>query len=71
MINNFFITIIKIYQRLFSPFLRPRCVFYPTCSEYAKNSLIKHGVLKSFFPVVRRFFSCHPFTKKEFWDPIK
>jgi len=71
MIKKILIIFIELYQRFVSPFLRPRCVFYPTCSEYSKKTLEKHGAAHSILPIVARLFSCHPFTKKNTWNPVK
>ena len=71
MIKTIFINLIRFYQRFVSPFLRPRCVFYPSCSEYSKQSIKKNGLGLSIFPIINRIFSCHPFTKKNHWDPVK
>ena len=71
MMKKYFITIIEVYQRLLSPFLRPRCVFFPTCSEYSKKSIQKHGAVRGLHFAINRVLSCHPFTKKNYWDPVK
>ena len=71
MIKTIFINLIQLYQRFISPFLRPRCLFYPTCSEYSKQVIKKQGLRRSLFPIINRIFSCHPFTKKKYWDPVK
>ena len=34
---------IRFYQIAISPLLGPSCRFTPTCSEYARQALIKHG----------------------------
>jgi len=36
---------IRLYQRYAPEEVRRRCLFMPTCSEYAILSLKKHGVL--------------------------
>jgi putative membrane protein insertion efficiency factor len=54
---------ILLYQRLVSPFLGPRCRFYPSCSQYAKVAVLKHGVLRGVWFAVRRILRCHP------WNP--
>jgi len=71
MIKKIFIKIIGVYQYFISPFLGSRCLFYPTCSEYAKQSIEKHGIIRSSWSVFVRILSCHPFSKKKYWDPIK
>lgn len=45
------------------------CVFYPTCSEYTKEAILKYGVLKGVFMGVRRILRCHPW-QKEHIDPL-
>ena len=48
-IKNFLIELIKIYQKIISPLLPATCRFTPTCSEYCKSCLIKHGLFKGFY----------------------
>ncbi|MGQ9857402.1 MAG: membrane protein insertion efficiency factor YidD [Thermodesulfobacteriota bacterium] len=51
---------IVVYQRALSPFLPPSCRFYPSCSEYTKGCVIRHGVLKGLWLGARRLLKCHP-----------
>ncbi|MCB1120674.1 MAG: membrane protein insertion efficiency factor YidD [Verrucomicrobiae bacterium] len=46
------------------------CRFYPTCSEYAIQSINVHGVVKGSFYSVCRLVKCHPLHPGGF-DPIK
>tara|TARA_Y100001970_G_C14038764_1_gene752526 strand:- start:363 stop:578 length:216 start_codon:yes stop_codon:yes gene_type:complete len=69
MISKLAIGIIKAYQLLISPLIGPSCRYFPTCSEFAKQCIKKNGVGFSFFPIIKRLFSCHPFSKKPFVDP--
>ena len=55
--------LITVYQRLISPFLGPTCRFYPSCSQYAKEAMLKHGVLRGVPLAVRRIVRCNP------WNP--
>jgi putative membrane protein insertion efficiency factor len=55
------IALIRIYQRLISPLLGPRCRFHPTCSSYAVESLREHGPLRGTWLAFRRIARCHPF----------
>ncbi|KKU12935.1 MAG: hypothetical protein UX17_C0032G0003 [Parcubacteria group bacterium GW2011_GWC2_45_7] len=41
----------------------PRCKFLPTCSEYAKKSLQKHGILRGTALTLGRLLRCHPWSK--------
>jgi putative membrane protein insertion efficiency factor len=51
---------IRIYQLVLSPFLGPRCRFYPTCSEYTREALLRYGAAKGTALGVRRLCKCHP-----------
>ena len=34
---------VVFYQKIISPLTPPSCLFTPTCSEYARQALLKHG----------------------------
>lgn len=40
-----------------------RCKFYPTCSEYAKQALWKHGIMRGTLMTAARLLRCNPFSK--------
>ncbi len=52
--------LIRIYQNALSPLLPARCRFYPTCSEYARLSLLWHGPWRGLLLAMRRVMRCHP-----------
>ena len=54
---------IKIYQLIISPLLGQNCRYLPTCSEYTKESLKTHGLIKGSYFAIKRISSCHPFGK--------
>ncbi len=56
-----FLLLIKGYQIFVSPFLRPACRFYPTCSAYAYEALCRHGIIRGGALAFRRILKCHPF----------
>ena len=51
---------ILFYQRVISPFTPPSCRFTPTCSEYARQALLKHGPIKGSWLALKRLLRCHP-----------
>jgi len=51
---------IKIYQWIISPALPKTCRYYPSCSEYALESLRVHGPVKGLIIGTKRILSCHP-----------
>jgi putative membrane protein insertion efficiency factor len=55
--------VLRLYQRLISPLLGPRCRFAPSCSQYAVQALQSHGALRGSWLAVRRVGRCHP------WNP--
>jgi putative membrane protein insertion efficiency factor len=55
------IALIRVYQRLISPFLAPACRFHPSCSEYGAECLRLHGALYGSWLTLRRIGRCHPF----------
>ncbi len=61
--RNVFIYLIRLYQKVISPMFPPSCRFYPTCSNYAIDSLNKYGVLKGGIKAVWRILRCNPFNK--------
>lgn len=52
---------IVAYQWVLSPFLGRHCRFAPTCSEYARQALQAHGVLRGGWLTLRRLLRCQPF----------
>ncbi len=60
MLKRGFIGLIGLYQRLISPLFPPRCRFYPTCSQYAKDAIAKHGPFRGGYLTLRRLLRCHP-----------
>ena len=60
MLKKIFVFIIILYQRLISPYFPQSCRFQPTCSEYAKEAIEKHGVIKGSRLASKRLMKCHP-----------
>jgi uncharacterized protein len=52
--------LIRGYQIALSPYFGSQCRFSPTCSEYAKEAVARHGALKGGWLAVRRIARCHP-----------
>lgn len=52
--------LLRGYQLLVSPFLPGTCRFHPTCSEYSRQAVYRHGVLKGGWLAVKRICRCHP-----------
>ena len=68
--KTLFLTLIKFYQRAISPWLPARCRYSPTCSQYAVEAITKYGAAKGGWLALKRFLRCHPFTKRDPFDPV-
>ncbi len=53
---------IWFYQAAISGFLGQRCRVYPTCSNYATESIERFGPLKGTVMTIKRIAKCHPFS---------
>ena len=69
MISSPLILLLEAYQRLISPLLPSACRFHPTCSEYMRNAVERHGAARGLWLGLRRLAKCHPFHQGGF-DPV-
>lgn len=60
---------IKAYQLLISPHLGQCCRFYPTCSDYARQAIERHGPLRGLSLTTKRILRCQPLHEGGF-DPV-
>lgn len=60
---------IRIYQRVISPLIPPRCRFTPTCSAYTITALRRFGIIRGSLLAICRIFRCQPFCKAGY-DPV-
>ncbi|MGB9911482.1 MAG: membrane protein insertion efficiency factor YidD [Microgenomates group bacterium] len=73
MIKFLVLFLVKTYQLLenfkyliFKFFLlndQPFCRFRPTCSEYARQAILKYGIIQGGWLAGKRIIRCHPFNK--------
>jgi putative membrane protein insertion efficiency factor len=69
MLRRLFILPIRFYQGAISPLFPPVCRFTPTCSQYAVEAIMRHGVLKGSWLAIRRIARCHPWGGSGY-DPV-
>lgn len=55
--------LVSFYKAAISPLLPPSCRYYPTCSTYTYQALVKHGALKGSLMGIARILRCNPFAK--------
>ena len=60
---------ILFYRKCITPFTPPSCRFTPTCSEYARQAILKHGPFKGMLLAVRRILRCNPWGGSGY-DPV-
>ena len=53
---------IRWYQRHLSPLSPPRCLYYPTCSQYALTAVGRFGALRGSLLALLRLLRCTPFN---------
>ena len=58
------------YKLMLSPWLPSACRFYPSCSEYMRDAVTKHGALRGVWLGLKRLGRCHPFHEGGY-DPVR
>lgn len=61
--------VLRSYQYAISPLFGANCRFYPSCSEYAREAIDRHGAGKGSWLTLRRLGRCHPYHPGGF-DPV-
>ena len=64
------LALLRAYKLLVSPLFTGSCRFYPSCSDYAREAIERHGLLYGVALSVRRLARCHPFGSSGF-DPVE
>lgn len=60
---------IRLYQRLISPAIPPRCKYHPTCSAYAVQAIREVGPLRGTILAAWRLARCNPWSNGGY-DPV-
>ena len=73
------LALLRLYQVVLSSQDGPRCMFHPSCSEYAKQALAERGVVVGTLLAVDRYLRCngvdrdlYPYdpTLRKLLDPV-
>ena len=67
-------TLVKAYKSTISFLLEALfgkgCRYHPTCSEYFEESIDSFGLARGTVLFSKRFLRCHPFSKRNYFDPV-
>lgn len=55
--------LVRAYIVFLSPFFGGACKFYPSCSNYAREAIERHGARRGTLLALKRLLRCHPFTR--------
>lgn len=66
---RFCLLLIRFYQLFLSPLKGHCCRFEPTCSDYAKEAFLLHGIRKGAILTFKRILKCHPWGG-DGYDPV-
>ncbi len=61
--------IIRLYQVSIGLLFAGSCRYYPTCSEYARQAVLKKGIFKGIAMGTWRILRCNPFSRGGY-DPV-
>ena len=68
-LSGLLLLLIWCYKKAISPLLPRCCRFTPTCSAYAAEAIMTHGVLKGLCLAAWRLLRCQPFCRGGY-DPV-
>lgn len=68
LLSKIAVFLIGCYQKI-SKYTPKVCRFYPTCSEYTKQAVIKYGFFKGSWLGLKRICRCHPLNEGGY-DPV-
>jgi putative membrane protein insertion efficiency factor len=60
---------VRFYRYCISPALPAACRFYPTCSHYVLQAVLRHGIARGGWLGLRRLARCHPWSPGGY-DPV-
>jgi len=68
-VKTILLVLIRCYQYLLRPMLGANCRFAPSCSDYAREAIAKHGALRGTTLAAKRVLRCHPYHSGGY-DPV-
>jgi len=63
------LALIWFYKHAISPHFPPSCRYYPSCSTYAFEAVVKYGAIRGSYMTIKRILRCHPLSRGGY-DPV-
>ncbi len=63
------LSLLRAYQYALRPLMGANCRFFPSCSDYAREAVERHGATKGAWLAARRLARCHPYHPGGY-DPV-
>jgi putative membrane protein insertion efficiency factor len=63
------IALVRGYKLFVSPHFHGSCRFVPSCADYAREAVERHGAARGSWLALRRLARCHPLARAGF-DPV-
>ena len=63
------LALLAIYKRMLSPLFGTRCRFHPSCSDYARDAIVRYGPWRGSLLAVWRILRCQPLCRGGM-DPV-
>lgn len=63
------LSLLWLYQAVGRALLPPCCRFTPSCSDYARQALLTHGMRRGLLLAAQRLLRCRPLGPAG-WDPV-
>ncbi len=63
------VALLRGYQYAVRPMLGANCRFFPSCSDYAREAIERHGAARGSWLAMKRVARCHPYHDGGY-DPV-
>jgi putative membrane protein insertion efficiency factor len=60
LLTRLILLFLKLYKRLLSPLFGARCRYHPSCGDYARIAVARHGALRGGALAAWRIVRCNP-----------
>ena len=68
-VTRLLVTLLRTYKRHASPLMVAHCRFVPSCSSFAEQAIVRHGLMRGLALALWRLARCHPLGGRGL-DPV-